>query len=319
MSAKRLLFSFLLLLPWLAMAQPLLTPLQLQARLADPDLRVVDIRAGRASNGKSPYENGHLAGAQSAPYPVWRGPKENPGALPSAAQLTQVVQGLGVDRETPVVVVVEGSDHTDFGAAARVAWTLKVGGVKQVSILNGGMKAWRAAGLPVTTAVVDAMPTPFEIKFDPRLLATREEVAAIVSAPNSTSNTTRLLDARPLEYFDGSDKHGAAKMPGTLAGAKNVDNAVWFKGDSAEMLPAAEIRRLAHENGIDTRQPTVSFCNSGHWAATNWFVLSEVLGQPEVKLYPESMVGWSQAGLPMANVPSRLRQFYLQLRTALAN
>jgi thiosulfate/3-mercaptopyruvate sulfurtransferase len=63
----------------------------------------------------------------------------------------------------------------------------------------------------------------------------------------------------------------------------------------------------------------VSFCNSGHWAATNWFVLSEVLGQPDVKLYPESLVGWSQADLPMANVPSRLRQFYLQIRTALAN
>ncbi|MEG1833898.1 MAG: rhodanese-like domain-containing protein [Burkholderiaceae bacterium] len=315
MSAKRFLLSFLFFIPWLATAQPLLTPAQLQARLADPDLRVVDIRGGRESNGKSPYENGHIPGAQSAPYPVWRGPKENPGALLPAAQLTQVIQGLGIDRETPVVVVVEGSDHTDFGAAARVVWTLKAGGVKQVSILNGGMKAWRAASLPLTAEVVDALPTPFELKFDPRLLATREEVVAIIAAPANT----RLLDARPAEFFAGEDKHGAAKSPGTLAGAKNVDNAVWFKGDTAEMLPVDEIRRLARDNGVDTRQPTVSFCNSGHWAATNWFVLSEVLGQPEVKLYPESMVGWSQAGLPMANVPSRLRQFYLQLRAALAN
>lgn len=315
MTAKRLLIAFLLFLPVLVSAQPLLTPAQLQARLAEPDLRVVDIRAGREKNGKSPYENGHIAGAQSAPYPAWRGPKENPGALLPAAQLTQVVQGLGIDRDTPVVVVVEGSDHTDFGAAARVAWTLKAGGVQQVSILNGGMKAWRAAGLPQTTEVVDALPTPFEIRFDPRLLATRDEVAAIVAAPDST----RLLDARPAEFFVGEEKHGAAKTPGTLAGAKNVDNAVWFKGDSAEMLPADEVRRIAALNGIDTSQPTVSFCNSGHWAATNWFVLSEVLGQKDVKLYPESMVGWSQAGLPMANVPSRLRQFYLQLRAALAN
>ncbi len=315
MTAKRLLIAFLLFLPTLVSAQPLLTPAQLQTRLAEPDLRVVDIRAGREKNGKSPFENGHIAGAQSAPYPAWRGPKENPGALLPEAQLTQVVQGLGIDRDTPVVVVVEGSDHTDFGAAARVAWTLKAGGVQQVSILNGGMKAWRAAGLPLTTEVVDALPTPFEIRFDPRLLATRDEVAAIVAAPDST----RLLDARPAEFFAGEEKHGAAKTPGTLAGAKNVDNAVWFKGDSAEMLPADEVRRIAASNGVDTSQPTVSFCNSGHWAATNWFVLSEVLGQKDVKLYPESMVGWSQAGLPMANVPSRLRQFYLQLRAALAN
>jgi thiosulfate/3-mercaptopyruvate sulfurtransferase len=41
--------------------------------------------------------------------------------------------------------------------------------------------------------------------------------------------------------------------------------------------------------------PIVSFCNTGHWAATNWFVLSEVAGIEGVKLYPESMVGWTQA------------------------
>lgn len=315
MSVLRRLLALFAFLPALAAAQPLLTPAQLQARLTDPELRVVDIRAGREKNGKSPYENGHIAGAQSAPYPAWRGPKDNPGALLPAAQLTQVVQGLGIERDTPVVVVVEGSDHTDFGAAARVAWTLKAGGVKQVSILNGGMNAWREAGLPVTTEVVDALPTPFELKFDPRLLASRDEVAALLRQPAPVL----LLDARPAEYFVGDEKHGVAKSPGTLAGAKNVDNAVWFKGDTAEMLPADEIRRVAASHGIAGGQPTVSFCNSGHWAATNWFVLSEVLGHPDVKLYPESMIGWSQAGLPMSNVPSRLRQFYLQLRTALAN
>jgi thiosulfate/3-mercaptopyruvate sulfurtransferase len=314
---RRLFASLLLLLPLAAFAKPLLTPAELSAQLSNSELRVVDIRAGREKNGKSPFENGHIAGAQSAPYPAWRGPKDNPGLLLPVAQLTQVVQGLGIDRDTPVVVVVEGTDHTDFGAAARVAWTLRAGGVKQVSILNGGMKAWRAAGLPLTTEVVDALPTPFELKFDPRLLATREEVLAIVSAPPAAG--PRLLDARPSEYFIGDEKHGAAKQPGTLAGAKNVDNSVWFKADSAEMLSPDEIRRIAAAQGVDTSQPTVSFCNSGHWAATNWFVLSEVLGQPDVKLYPESMVGWSQAGLPMANVPSRLRQFYLQIRTALAN
>jgi len=315
MAVLRFFLFALLALPAWVHAQPLLSPAQLQAKLSDSDLRVVDIRGGREANGKSPFDNGHIAGAQSAPYAVWRGPKDNPGALLPVAQLSQVVQGLGIDRDTPVVVVVEGSDHTDFGAAARVAWTLKAGGVKQVSILNGGMKAWRAAGLPTTTAVVDALPTPFEFKLDPRLVASRDEVTALVAAPG----TTRLLDARPESYFLGEEKHGAAKSPGTLVGAKNVDNAVWFKDDTAEMLPPEDIRRLAAAHGVDTSQATVSFCNSGHWAATNWFVLSEVLGQKDVKLYPESMIGWSQAGLPMSNVPSRLRQFILQVKAALAH
>ena len=104
--------------------------------------------------------------------------------------------------------------------------------------------------------------------------------------------------------------------PGTLVGAKNVEYDVWFVGDSAVLQSPDEIRRIAAREGIDTDQPTVSFCNTGHWAATNWFVLSEVLGQKSVRLYPESMVGWSAAGLPMANVPSRLAQFWLQLKEA---
>jgi thiosulfate/3-mercaptopyruvate sulfurtransferase len=310
---RRLSLLLLLFLSLAAGAKPLLSPAELAAQLANPELRIVDIRAGREKNGKSPYENGHIAGAQSAPYPQWRGPKDNPGKLLPAGQLTQLVQQMGVDRDTPVVVVFEGEDATDFGAAARVVWTLRAGGVREVSILNGGMQAWRAAGLPVTTEVVDALPTPFELKFDGRYLATREDVE------KALGSSTRLLDARAQEYFDGDSKHAAARQPGTLAGAKNVDNAVWFEGDSAVMRSPEEVRRIAQEQGVaQDAGTTVSFCNTGHWAATNWFVLSEVLGQKDVRLYPESMVGWSQAGLPMDHVPGRLKQFWLQLRAAFA-
>ena len=65
------------------------------------------------------------------------------------------MQSLGIDAATPVVVVYEGSNSTDFGAAARVYWTLKAAGVKNLSILNGGVKAWRAANLPLTTEARD--------------------------------------------------------------------------------------------------------------------------------------------------------------------
>ncbi len=76
------------------------------------------------------------------------------------------------------------------------------------------------------------------------------------------------------------------------------------------------IKRVAQQAGVDSNQPTISFCNTGHWAATNWFVLSELLGHKDVKLYPESVVDWSNAGLAMENVPSRLQQFWLQLKLA---
>jgi hypothetical protein len=57
----------------------------------------------------------------------------------------------------------------------------------------------------------------------------------------------------------------------------------------------------------------VSFCNTGHWAATNWFILSEILGQAGTQLYPESMVAWSNAGLPMQNKLGRATVLFRQL------
>lgn len=314
MSRLFALFALLFGAPLLAAAQPLITPAELAARLAAPQLRVVDIRDGRNDAGKTPFEVGHIPGALPAPYSKWRGPKNNPGQLPSEEALTAVVRAIGVEAATPVVVVYEGANATDFGAAARVYWTLKAAGVRELSILNGGMKAWRAASLPLTTEPSAVAPSTFTVKLDPKYVATQQEVAGVLGRDN-----VRLLDARPAAFFFGETRHTAAATPGTLVGAKNVDHAVWFAKGSGALLPAADVRRIAAESGVELDQPTVSFCNTGHWAATNWFVLSEVLGQKDVKLYPESMAGWSQAGLPMANVPSRLAQFWLQLKEATGN
>lgn len=290
-------------------AQPLVMPAELAAKLGDARLRIVDIREDKI-DGKFTYELGHIAGAQHAPYAKWRGPAENPGKLPTAEALTALIQPLGIDRTTPVIVVYEGKDSTDFGSAARVYWTLKAAGVSTLSVLNGGMTAWRATGLPVSTETSARSPSGFQVALDPRLIATRDEVAQAVS-----NRSARLLDTRPAAYFAGETRHTAAKTPGTIVGAKNVSHEVWFTKD-AKLLPANDIKRVAQQVGVHTDQPTISFCNTGQWAATNWFVLSELLGHENVKLYPESVVDWSNAGLAMDNVPSRLHQFWMQLKVA---
>src|SRR5690606_4356162 len=100
-------------------AQPLLTPPELEAIRQDPAVRVIDIRPPDA------YAAGHIPGAVSAPYGQWRGPADNPGELPPVSRLTELVRGLGVDAGTHAIVVSSGADATDFGASARVYWTLK--------------------------------------------------------------------------------------------------------------------------------------------------------------------------------------------------
>jgi thiosulfate/3-mercaptopyruvate sulfurtransferase len=77
-----------------------------------------------------------------------------------------------------------------------------------------------------------------------------------------------------------------------------------------------EARRIAAALNLDPKRDTLSFCNTGHWAATNWFALSEVLGQPKVKLYAGSMVDWTSApqALPMDNAPGRAGQLMVDFK-----
>lgn len=314
----------LLLLPLVAAASalaqpaPLLTASELQSLLGRADVRVIDIRAGKTAQGVGLYEAGHVPGAVLVPYGKWRGPRDNPGALPGLDDLTATIRGAGLSPDVHAVVVSAGTDSTDFGAAARVYWTLKVAGLKKLSILNGGHKAWVAAGLPVATDKVTVAASQYTPTIDGRLVATRDEVAALVDAsragergPGAREGAVRLLDARPRAFFEGETRHQAARVPGTLVGAEHFDNARWFEPGTAVFVSYDEAKRLAAEARLDGGVPTVSFCNTGHWAATNWFALSEVLGEKDVSMYPGSMVEWSGTGLAMANVPGRAKQLWI--------
>lgn len=281
---------------------PLLTPVELQEARGASDPLVIDIRGDA-------YAEGHIPGAVSAPYGLFRGPRENPGQLVPEDTLQETLRSLGVTNDRAVVVVHEGADATDFGAAARVYWTLKSSGVSQLAILNGGVKAWKLAGLPTTTQATKAVPSEFEVTFSDRWLATTDEVAEIVGG----SGDALLLDARPESFWQGNRSHPAAARPGTLPQSEYFEHDSWFS-DGPAIVSAADARRLAEAQGFTGAETLVSFCNTGHWAATNWFALSELAGIEDVKLYPESMVGYSRAGHEMANVPGLFRNLVNQVR-----
>lgn len=289
---------------------PLLTPKELAPLVEAGSVVVVDIRDSKPVDGQTPYDAGHVPGALSAPYPSWRGPAENPGALPELPALDRLVQRAGIDGTKPVVLVHAGSDATDFGSVARVYWTLRLMGLEDLAILNGGMAAWREAGLPVSTDPAIAVPSGWESDPDLTVLAEREEIEQILN----TRDGERLLDARPEGFFWGKLWHDAARRPGTIPGSENFTYERWFKDGGPLIVGPEEARRIAVENGLDRAPITVSFCNTGHWAAINWFALSELAGVPGVKLYPGSVVDWSQAGLPMDHVPGRIEWLWLSTR-----
>jgi len=285
-------------------AQPLLSPGELKSQLSQPALRLIDIRDAKA------YSAGHIPGAVNAPYGKWRGPTGNPGELPSLPQLSALVRSLGLEAGTHAVVISSGADATDFGAAARVYWTLKVLGLKELSLLNGGEKAWADAGLPQDAAVVQVTPSTYQPQLDASLIAPRDEVARDIQQGSAV-----LVDARPKDFFEGQTRHLAAKVPGTLQGAVSVPYGQFFDGENSGVLQPEKVRAAATAAG-DASKPAVAFCNTGHWAATDWFALSEVLGRKNVKLYPGSMVDWTQApgALPVANEPGRAKQLLIDAK-----
>jgi thiosulfate/3-mercaptopyruvate sulfurtransferase len=290
--------GLLLATPSVFAAAPLLTPQELAPLLEQPQVRVIDIRDAQG------FTTNHIPNAVNAPYGQWRGPANNPGDVPAQDKLVALVQQLGLSADTHAVVVSTGKDATDFGASARVYWTLKSLGLKELSIVNGGMQAWEAAKLPLTQTATVIAPTTFAPTFDSRWLATRDQVVQHVQKQDAL-----LLDSRPAAFYNGETQAPAAKAAGTLPGAQHFDFNQWFTPGSSAFIQAsaAQVTSKINLPGATENKPTVAFCNTGHWAATEWFALSEIAGQPNTKLYAGSMVDWTQApqALPLENAPSR--------------
>jgi len=280
---------------WAFAAPPLLAPAQLHA-LPAATLRVIDIRDPQA------YAKQHIPGAVSAPYGKWRGPASNPGELPDISKLTQLVQSLGLTPATHAVVVSSGADATDFGASARVYWTLKTLGLKELSIVNGGMKAWADAKLPQDNAAVRIAASGWQPQLDTSLIATREDIRKHLDLSNAA-----LVDSRPDAFYQGKTRAPAAKLSGTLPGAQQLDFNQWFVPGTSTFVDTATARQIAAKVQRQQGQDMVAFCNTGHWAATDWFGLSEMAGLPNVKLYAGSMVDWTQQpdAPALENQPSR--------------
>ncbi|MBI1200012.1 MAG: sulfurtransferase [Phenylobacterium sp.] len=268
-----------------AARQPLVDAAWLQAHASDAGVVVIDVRPAEA------YAAGHVKGALSAPYASfgWRGTVDGvPEQLPPPAQIQGLIRGLGVNGASHVVIVTAGANATDFGAATRVYWTFRVLGHDEVSVLDGGQRAWTGAGLPLDTATP---PPPaagdFTARLNPALLADTAEVEAAMKAG------VRLIDARPPDQFSGAKKSPIARVGGAIPGAVDAPLTEFYDAEAGRFADKAAVEAAAKAHGVDPDKPAIAYCNSGHMSSVDWFGLSEVLGQKDVKLYDGSMAAWT--------------------------
>jgi thiosulfate/3-mercaptopyruvate sulfurtransferase len=120
---------------------------------------------------------------------------------------------------------------------------------------------------------------------DESSLANVKDVEKIEQSGDAT-----LVDARTPALFSGKDKGAKIAAYGHIPGAINVDSDEFYDNKTNRLKPKAELAAIA------SKIPTgavVTYCNTGHWSATDWFVLHELLGRKDVKVYDGSMVEWS--------------------------
>jgi thiosulfate/3-mercaptopyruvate sulfurtransferase len=200
---------------------------------------------------------------------------------------------LGIANDMDVVVY----DGMGLFSAPRVWWTMRVFGMKNVFILDGGFPKWLKEGRPVEKGMLKIAPVDFTAKFDASLVADYERVAETLN-----DHSAQVVDSRPADRFRGDapePREGVASghMPGSLnlPAGDLVENGALASNEKIE----AAVKKA----GIDPTKPVITSCGSGVSAAVLWFALDSI-GKPPKALYDGSWSDWgTREDAPVATGP----------------
>ena len=215
--------------------------------------------------------------------------------LPTTADLVSLVERLGISNRSEVVL------YGDVLSAARLFVTLDYLGHNRVALLDGGLTAWRAAGLPTTTDGPTAVrPGHFVPSVRIETIATTNWVR-----DHLEDSTVKLLDARSPAEYSGEQAEEGVSRPGHIPGAALLD---WHTlAEGPRLKPAEQLRALVRAAGIEPGRTAVTYCRVGTRASLLYFVL-RYLDLP-VRLYDGSLNEWSsRPELPVVRGPAPLEQ-----------
>ena len=265
--------------------QPVLvSPQWVNENLKDPDLII--LYTGFIV--KADFDREHIEGSRFL-WPEWLAfntPETNMASA-DVKTATKVLQDLGINKNSKIVICHRGGDYT---IAARMFLSMEHYGLKgQVSFLNGGIEAWKKAGYPVTNKLTVFKKGNF-VATDNGLLVNKEYVQNALS-----SNTSELVDARLKRFYDG-DPTGNPR-DGHIAGAKNIPYPDMVDSTSS-FKPIVALEKNFTTVMPDKNKEVVVYCFIGQTASVDYLV-GRSLGY-KMKLYDGSMQEWSRdEKLPM--------------------
>ncbi|MDM7989753.1 sulfurtransferase [Arthrobacter sp. zg-Y877] len=243
-----------------------------------------------ASDGRDKYLDGHLPGAVyvdmdtelSAPA----APLEGRHPLPGPAEFAGTARSWGLNDGDTVVVY----DDAGGTSAARAWWLLRHAGWEDVRLLDGGLGAWRAAGLPLESGPVSPEPGSAYLSWGHMPVAELQDVGTVAAAGT-------LIDARAPERYRG-DTEPVDPRAGHIPGAVNRPSTHNLAADGTFLSPA-ELRASFEALGVRPDRPVAAYCGSGIFASHEVAALAQA--GITAALYPGSWSQWSNTpGTPAA-------------------
>jgi thiosulfate/3-mercaptopyruvate sulfurtransferase len=242
------------------------------------------------------YPAEHIRGARFLSLHAISSDQQGDSALalemPSPEKLRAQLEALGISDDSRVVVY--GAKDW-ISPVTRAAFTFMYAGLERVSMLDGGLDAWKKEGREVTAAI----PAATKGKLSPLKVKPLLADAAFVQTHANTPGFV-VIDARDASFYDGVQQGGHMEhhMPGHIPGSKNVPFES-VNGDDLKLKPAAELEAIFAKAGVKPTDTVIAYCHVGQQATAVLFA-ARTLGHP-VLLYDGSYEDWARRGLPIDN------------------
>ena len=244
-------------------------------------------------DGRSEYNKAHIPGAVFFDIDgIKNEASDLPHMIPSAQHFQAAMQNLGLKSGQQVVVY----DNSPFLSSARAWWMLRFFGHHAIAVLDGGLRAWQAAGGTLTDEIIERAKGNFQVGVSANAdIITFAELEQAVRS----GQADQIVDARAADRFAGS---APEPRPGLRAGhipdSLNLPIADVLDKTTGKLKPANELSRLFEEAGLVMDKPAVTTCGSGVTAAGLTLALA-VLGKSDIRLYDGSWSEWGASDAPI--------------------
>ena len=204
-----------------------------------------------------------------------------PHMMPGPTQFGEAAGALGI-ADTDTIIVYDG---LGLFSAARVWWTFRVFGAKNVFILDGGMPAWKAEKRPAEAGEVKRKPREFKAEMDTGAIAIVDDIQMAIA-----TGETQIADARSAGRFAGTEPEPRKGLrSGHMPGARNVPFTDIV--EDGRLASREKIAAAFAKAGIDTDKPVIASCGSGVTAVVLALGL-EALGKKPARVYDGSWTEW---------------------------